>query len=87
MDFFELLEIGTPQEIQAAINKGADAKARDKDGRTALMFAAAYNQDPEVIATLLKAGADLEARETKSGWTALMAAAATTRTPRWSRLS
>ncbi|MCX6088872.1 MAG: ankyrin repeat domain-containing protein, partial [Candidatus Atribacteria bacterium] len=36
----------------------ADVNARDKDGRTVLMWAAAYNQNPEVITTLIKAGAD-----------------------------
>jgi ankyrin repeat protein len=36
-------------------------KARNEDGDTALTLAAAYNKNPEVIATLLKAGAELEA--------------------------
>jgi ankyrin repeat protein len=44
-------------------------------GKTALMYAAEYNQNPEVITTLLKAGADLEAQD-KTGMTALMYAAA-----------
>ena len=45
------------------------------------MWAAEYNQNPEVITTLLKAGADLKAQD-KDGGTALMYAAGTTRTPR-----
>lgn len=62
-DFFELVKTGTPQRIQAAIDKGADLKAQDKDGLTALMWAAGYNQNPEVISTLLKAGADAKVKD------------------------
>ena len=61
-DFFELVKTGTPRSIQAAIDQGADVNARDKDGATALMEAADHSQNPEVIATLLKAGADIKAR-------------------------
>ena len=70
-DFFELAKTGTPQQVQAAIDKGADVKAQDKSGRTALIWAATNNQNPEVITTLLKAGADLNAQN-KYGRTALM---------------
>ena len=37
--------------------------AHDKDGKTALMHAALNNQNPEVITTLLKAGADINAQD------------------------
>jgi ankyrin repeat protein len=75
-DFFELVKTGTPQSIQATIDKGADLKAQDKDGCTLLMLAAANNPNPEVIATLLKAGANLKDRDPKYGEIVLMFAAA-----------
>jgi len=53
-----LVRTGTPQQVQAAINQGADLEARDKEGMTALMYAAALNPNAEVIMRLLKAGAD-----------------------------
>ncbi|MGA2761807.1 MAG: ankyrin repeat domain-containing protein [Spirochaetia bacterium] len=43
-------------------SKGVDLEARSKDGTTALMFAAVYNENPEVLATLLDAGADAKAK-------------------------
>ena len=43
MDFFDLVITGTSQSVQAAINLGADANARDRYDRTALMYAAEYN--------------------------------------------
>jgi ankyrin repeat protein len=73
-DFFELVRTGTPQSVQAAIGKGADIEAQDGFGRTPLMLAA-YNQNPEVITTLLTAGADIKARDLDYGFTALMFAA------------
>jgi len=79
-NFFRLAENGTPQQVQAAINKGADVKARDNDGWTALMDAAAKNPDSAVIGTLLKAGSEIEARD-EHGWTALADAAASNRNP------
>ena len=61
-DFFQLVKTGTPQSVQAAISKGADINAQNKRGLSPLMFAARYNQSPEVIMTLLKAGADAKAK-------------------------
>jgi ankyrin repeat protein len=73
-DFFDLVKTGPPQDVQAAIDKGADLKGREEDrGRTPLMAAAAWNPNPEVITTLLKAGADIKARD-ENGATVLMAA-------------
>jgi ankyrin repeat protein len=63
MDFLELVRTGTPQDVQAAIRKGADVSARNEKGKTALMGAAEYNQQPGVITTLLAAGADAKAKD------------------------
>jgi ankyrin repeat protein len=79
-DFFELVKTGTPKNVQAAIDKGADVKARGSDGFTPLMIAAQYSSNPEVIGVLLKAGADLKARDS-AGATALMLAAGGNSTP------
>jgi len=64
-DFFNLVKTGTPQSVQAAIRQGADVNAKDPtgQGRTALMYAAEFNPSVEVITTLLKAGADVNAQE------------------------
>src|SRR5271157_3521270 len=77
IDFFALVKTGTPQEVQAAINKGADvnALANANANKTPLMFAANDNPHPEVITVLLKAGANLEARSSAYGWTALICGA------------
>ena len=63
------------ERVQAAIDKGEDPNARDKDGVTPLMYAAGYNQNPQVITTLLKAGADINARDRYNNMTPLMYAA------------
>lgn len=73
-DFFELVKTGTPQSVQAAINNGADLKARDTFGWTALMYAAWINPNHEVITTLLKAGAEIEARNNDGGTPLMLAA-------------
>jgi len=62
-DFFALVKSGTPQDVQAAIDKGADVNAKNSSGRTPLVLAAEFNPNPEVITTLLKAGVDLNAQE------------------------
>jgi hypothetical protein len=73
-DFFALAKTGTAQQIQAAIDQGADVNARSDGAWTALMLAALYNPNPEVIATLLKAGADVKGHNV-IGLTPLMFAA------------
>jgi hypothetical protein len=73
--FFELVRTGTPQQVQQAINVGADVNARDKEGETPLIVAAAHNGNPEVITNLLKAGADVNAQESTFGATAILIAA------------
>jgi ankyrin repeat protein len=63
-DFFELVKSGTPQQVQAAINKGEDVMAGTDIGETALIYAAHYDPNPEVIAALLNAGADAKVKDT-----------------------
>jgi ankyrin repeat protein len=77
---FAVAITGTAQDVQAAIDKGADVNARS-DGLTPLILAAENNENPEAITALLKAGADIEARDLKYGGTVLMWAAYTNRNP------
>jgi uncharacterized protein len=62
-----------PAVIPMLLKAGADVKDQDKDGLTALMYAARHNR-PEVITALIDAGADINARD-KKGMTSLMYAA------------
>ena len=71
---FDLVKTGTPEQVQAAIKAGANVNDRDMFGRTLLMYAAEYNENPAVITTLLNAGAKLDDRD-KNGMTPLMHAA------------
>lgn len=70
-NFLQLAQTGSAGEVQAAINAGAAVTARDEYGQTPLMYAAAGNEDPEVITLLINAGANVNA-QTEAGWTALM---------------
>ena len=51
-------DITAVKEIIAA---GTDINAKNKDGETALMFAARYNENPEIAQILIDAGADVNA--------------------------
>lgn len=62
-------------DVEALPDAGADPNARAGYGVTPLHMAAAWTDDPEVIAVLVDAGADLEAR-TPEGETPLHLAAA-----------
>jgi len=73
-DFLDLCETGNLQQIEEAINDGANINARNEDQETPLMWAAWGNPDPEVIAFLVKAGADIKAKD-KEGDAPLMFAA------------
>jgi ankyrin repeat protein len=70
-NFTDLVVYGTPQEVQAAIDTGADVNVHS-DYRSALMVAAAYNKNPAVITILLRAGAEMNATDEAYGMTALM---------------
>ena len=73
-EFFNLCESGTPQQIEAAIQAGADVNAQNNGDVTPLMVAASNNNNPEVLKVLIQAGADVNAYE-KFGETALTMAA------------
>jgi ankyrin repeat protein len=80
LTFRGIARTGTPQDVQAAISAGADVNAKDKNGGTVLMAAAARNPDPAVITTILGAGGKLGALN-DGGETALIYAAATNPNP------
>ena len=75
-DFVVLAGSGTLQEIQEAIRNGANVNAKvvrwDFFEQTPLISAALRNPNLEVIAALVNAGADINAKS--DGWTALMLA-------------
>ena len=73
-EFIELSRFGTPQEVEAAIKGGSNVNARSSIGPTALMFAAASSNDPEVLTVLLENDAAINAQD-PGGSTALMYAA------------
>jgi ankyrin repeat protein len=60
--FLELCKNGTLQQINNAIKNGANVNARNSLGETPLMLAAFNNSTPEVIAVLVTAGADINAK-------------------------
>ena len=55
--FLELCRNGDANGVTRALNAGLSANVKDKDGRSALMYAAAYG-NVETVNVLLKAGAD-----------------------------
>ena len=64
--------------LEALLAASADVHARDQDGWTALMYAAAFNINPEspaIVSALLASGAELDAVDELDGYTALMWAA------------
>ncbi len=54
---------GQNEFVNLLIKKGAKVNARNAEGQTPLMLAAAYGDSPEVVKSLLKAGADQKARD------------------------
>ena len=64
----------TPTELERLLSLGNDVSQRDGVGMTALMRAAQYNHDPEVVQLLLDRGAQVNVRD-QGRWTPLMRAA------------
>lgn len=77
---FDIVLTGTVNEVQQAIENGAEINARTIIDRTALMIAAEYQDNPEIISALVQAGAEINARD-KDGLTALMIATSFNQTP------
>lgn len=69
-EFVALCAKGTVSQVQAALKKGANPKAKSTKGRTALMMAACSNPHVEVVDILIEAGADVKAKNNR-GKTAL----------------
>lgn len=63
---FDKAESETPEEIQTIVDLGADVHTRDKSGRTALFFAAAFGT-LENMQKLIDLGLDLRARNNWGG--------------------
>ena len=53
-----MCKTGHFEEILSKVQEGIDVNTRDENGWTPLMYAAWYNQNPEVVKILLEAGAD-----------------------------
>lgn len=63
--FLWLGATGSAEAVKNAIASGKNANEKDKDGKTALMYAAESNGDEEVLGVLIKAGANVSARNNK----------------------
>jgi ankyrin repeat protein len=64
------MDTEAPSVVRILLDAGADARAKDSDGKTALMLAARHG-NLSTVQTLIDAGADLNATD-DDGWTALM---------------
>ena len=73
-DFLELCGSGTPEDIELAIQDGANVMAVNDDTESALHIAAIYNENSGVVTALITNGADVNAA-TQYEWTALHFAA------------
>ena len=68
--FLELCVDGTPEEIERAIQAGANVMASNNSNENALHFAAMNNEDPGAVSVLIENGADVNSAD-DNGWTAL----------------
>ena len=62
-EFVKLCQKGTAEEIQAALDAGANVNAVDRHRSTPLLSAAMLDPDPKVVEILLKSGADVNAKD------------------------
>lgn len=70
----------TLEDVKKELKNGANVNAASDEDTTALMHAAIFNQNPEVIETLIDKGANVNAKN-KDGSTALMFAASSQKNP------
>jgi hypothetical protein len=61
-ELFTAVQAGEITKVNELITQGAQVNLRE-DGKTALMYAAQYNQSPEIIEALVTAGALVDARD------------------------
>ncbi len=62
-------ERATRVELRRLLDSGEDPTLSNADGDTPLHLAALANRDPEVLAMLIEAGADIESRTVEDGYT------------------
>lgn len=67
-------ETASVEDVSSAVAHGADVNTKNEDGVTALMIAAFWSTNPDIIERLVKLDADVNARS-EAGVTALMSAA------------
>jgi uncharacterized protein len=70
----ELWRDMTSDRLERLLSQGEDISQRDGVGMTALMRAAQYSRDPDVLRFLLDSGAQVDMRD-EGGWSPLMRAA------------
>jgi len=71
---FEYAKTGTDTEVELILADKSSVTAKDSYGKTALMIAAEYNQNPAVTEVLLRTGSDVNLKD-NGGYTPLMLAA------------
>lgn len=77
---FEYAKTGSERDIISAIEAGASPNGTDEYGKTPLMLAAQYNQNPKAVEILLIHGSVVNAKDS-NGHTALMLAASSNPNP------
>lgn len=70
----KLMKTITVEQLKEYIAQKVDVNAHDDKGTTVLMMAALYSSNPQILATLIDNGAELESKR-ENGWTALTIAA------------
>ena len=57
----------TSEALQGFLKAGADLKAKNEEGKTVLIFAAGFKNNPETFQTLIDAGSDVNAKTIRAG--------------------